>query len=208
MAVNNHALRTIERANEKKGFSFGALMPGMERRKARIVTATFQDAMDTLSTQVERLVIEAEANIDNLNQLEESLNALYELVSREVKSVEGDRDELLALLWTKLGGNQKELKNFKKNLAILKNVGLYRNQARVHVTATLQTLRSLSEDMEEMRERVATPGLVGERIPLEVQMQSIQYGLDRLKENRMKAQRSHEAAVQAVAGAGLDEISA
>ncbi|KAJ3569295.1 hypothetical protein NP233_g5137 [Leucocoprinus birnbaumii] len=208
MAVNDHALRTIEKANDKNGILSFDVIPWIEQRKTRVVTATFNDAMNTLSSQVERLIIEAEVNIENLNDLEERLNALNELVAREVEGVEGDREELLALLWTMLGGHRKELKNFNKNLAILKNVKTYRNQARLHVTATLQTLQSLSEDMEEMRERVATPGLVGERIPLEVQMKSIQFGLDRLKENRMRARRSHEAAVQAVTGLGMNEIDA
>jgi hypothetical protein len=208
MAVNDHALRTIEKANEKNGFLSFDMIPWVEQRKTKVVAATFKDAMDSLSSQVERLIIEAEANIENLNDLEERLNALHELVSREVKTIGSDREELLALLWTMLGGNRRELKNFNKNLAILKNVGMYRNQARMHVTATLQTLQSLSEDLEEMRERVTTPGLVGDRIPLEVQMKSIQFGLDRLKENRMRARRTHEAAIQAVSGLGLNEIDA
>lgn len=209
MAINDHALRTIEQANSKNTFfALDTLIPWVESRKNRIVTSTFRDAMDTLSIQISRLILEAEVNIDNLNELEERLNALHELVSREVKTVKGDREELLAQLWTILGGNRKELKNFNENLAILKNVGTYRNQARTHVVATLQTLQSLSEDMEELRERVATPGLVGERVPLEVQMKSIQYGLDRLKENRIRARRSHEAALQEVIGSGLDEIDA
>jgi len=206
MAVNDHALRRIEEASSRTNII--DLIPWMESRKNRIAASTFKDAMDSLSAQISRLILEAEANIDNLNDLEERLNALHELVSREVKTVKGDREELLAQLWTFLGGNKKGLKNFKENLVILKNVGSYRNQARVHVTATLQTLQSLSEDMEELREKVATPGLVGENMSLEVQMKSIQYGLERLKENRIRARRTHEAAIEGVTGLGLDQISA
>lgn len=203
MAVNDHALRTIEQASHKKTvFSLDTLIPWTASRKNRIMTSTFNDAMDTLSTQISRLILEAEANIENLNDLEERLGALHELASREVVAVKGDREELLAQLWTILGGNRKELKNFNENLVILKNVGTYRNQARMHVTATLQTLQSLSEDMEDLRERVATPGLVGESIPLEVQVKSIQYGLERLRENRMRARRIHDAALDEMTGSG------
>ncbi|KAF9440977.1 hypothetical protein P691DRAFT_792480 [Macrolepiota fuliginosa MF-IS2] len=206
MAVNDHALRRIEEASSRTNII--DIIPWIESRKNRIVASTFKDAMDSLSAQISRLILEAEANIANLNDLEERLNALHDLVFREVKTVKGDRDELLAQLWTFLGGNRKELKNFNENLVILKNVGSYRSQARVHVTATLQTLQSLSEDMEELREKVATPGLVGECMPLEVQMKSIQYGLERLKANRIKARRTHDAAVEGVTGLGLDQISA
>jgi len=206
MAVNDHALRTIEKANEKNSFFALDIIPWAEKRKLKLLKTTFDDAMDTLTSQVERLVIEAEANIYNLNELEERLIALNELVSRENRDVEGERDDLLASLWTKLGAHRKELRNFDKNFAILKNIKTYRNQARVHVIATLQTLQSLSEDMIEMRERVAAPGLIGERIPLEVQMKSIQLGIDRLKENRLRARQNHEAAIRAVTGLGLNEI--
>ena len=208
MAVNDHALRTIEKANSKTGLSVFDIIPWVEQRKIKFLKPTFDYAMDELASQVERLIIEAEANIYNLNELEERLISLNELVSHEFKDVEGGHDELLASLWTKLGIRRKELKNFDKNFAILKNIKTYRNQARVHVTATLQTLQSLSDDMAEMRDRVAAPGLIGERIPLEVQMKSIQFGLDRLKENRLRARQSHEAAIKAATGLGLNEIDA
>ncbi|KXN91632.1 hypothetical protein AN958_12484 [Leucoagaricus sp. SymC.cos] len=85
MAVNDHALLTIEKANEPKPLlSFDTLIPWVGSRKAKIVTETFEDAMNTLSSQIERLILEAEANIDNLNDLEERLHALHELVSLEV----------------------------------------------------------------------------------------------------------------------------
>ena len=208
MAVNDHALRTIEKANKKNSFHAFDIIPWVEKRKLKLLKSTFDDAMDTLASQVERLVIEAEANIYNLNELEERLIALNELISRENRDVESSRDDLLASLWTKLGAHRKELRNFDKNFAILKNIKTYRNQARVHVTATLQTLQSLNEDMIEMRERVAAPGLIGDRIPLEVQMKSIQFGIDRLKENRLRARQNHEAAIRTVTGLGLNEIDA
>lgn len=209
MAVNDHALRTIEAANSKNNIiSLHTLIPWKQSLKTQVIASTFQDAMDTLSAQIARLILETEVNVENLNELEERLNGIHELVSREVKSVKGDRDELLAQLWTVLGGNRKGLRNFNENLVTLTDIGKYRHQARMHVTATLQTLYSLSEDMEELRERVATPGLVGESIPLEVQMKSIQYGLDRLKENRIRARRTHEAAIEGVVGMKLSEIGA
>jgi len=85
MAVNDHALRTIEKANKKNSFHAFDIIPWVEKRKLKLLKSTFDDAMDTLASQVERLVIEAEANIYNLNELEERLIALNELISRENK---------------------------------------------------------------------------------------------------------------------------
>ena len=57
----------------------------------------------------------------------------------------------------------------------------------VHVAATLETLHTLDADMEELRTKVAAPNIVGDKIPIEVQIKSIKAGVDRLKEGQMKA---------------------
>jgi hypothetical protein len=46
--------------------------------------------------------------------------------------------------------------------------------------------------MEELRERVAAPELVGDAIPIDVHMKSIRSGLDRLKERRIGAKQLEE----------------
>ena len=45
----------------------------------------------------------------------------------------------------------------------------------------------MSEDVEELREKVANPALIGENVPVEVHMKSIQGGLDQLQSDRQKA---------------------
>lgn len=207
MSVNLHALRTLEEANIKRSiFSLDTIIPWSKKRKDEIVASTFGDAMDTLSAQLKRLIIEAEANLGNLNDLEEQLITLHDLVSRDTKIVTADYDEIMANLWTFLGANKDQIKSFKENLSLLKDVGKYRKHARVHVVAALHSLQSLSEDMQDLRERVATPGLVGENIPLEVQMESIQLGLRRLQDNRLKARQMEEAAVRKTLGHDFDEL--
>jgi hypothetical protein len=56
----------------------------------------------------------------------------------------------------------------------------------------------MSEDMEDLRERVAAPELVGSSIPVEVHMKSIKGGLERLKQGRIKAQEREAEAVRRV----------
>ena len=202
MAVNDFALKSIEstRANEPSPWSYAALAPWAPKRRAtdEVVRETFEEAMNTLSKNLERLILEAEANEKNLNDLEERLATVYELVAREDSSISSARDDLLADLWTKLGANRKQLRNFDSHLGLLKDLGEYRQQARVHVTVALQMLRGMSGDMADMRERAAAPDLMGPSIPVEIHLKSIEMGLERLKMGRIRARKLEEEAVMRV----------
>jgi hypothetical protein len=55
--------------------------------------------------------------------------------------------------------------------------------------------------MEELRERVAAPELVGEQLPVEVHIRSIRSGLERLQQRRVSAREREDAIVAAVMGA-------
>ncbi|KAF9524869.1 hypothetical protein CPB83DRAFT_773120 [Crepidotus variabilis] len=201
MAVNDYALKSIEatRSNEPSRL-MQALTPWRPRRKPtdEIVAETFEEATDVLSRNLERLILEAEVSLKNLQDLEERLNSLHELLSREDAFISGAKEDILAELWTKIGGNNKKLRNFDSHLALLKDLAKYRKQALSHVVAALQTLRGMSEDMEDMRERVAAPNLLGPTVPVEVHMKSIEMGLQRLKEGRTRAKKLEEEAMDRV----------
>ena len=62
-----------------------------------------------------------------------------------------------------------------------------------------------NEDMEDLRERVSAPELVGERIPVEVHMKAIRAGLDRLQSDRIKAQKREEDTYKRIAGIEEDD---
>lgn len=211
MAVNDYALQSIgeARANERSPWSLSAIAPWRPRKNVdEIVMKTFNEAMDALSKNMQRLIVEAEFSHTNLVDLEEKLSTLHDIVSREDLSVSEEKSKLLEELWTKLGGNKQSLKNFNNNLELLKGLSTYRKQAQLHVAATLQTLRAMSEDMEDMRERVAAPDLVGSQVPAEVHMKSIQMGLQRLREGRLRAKRLQEDTVRKVLSIGDSDLEA
>ena len=200
MAVNDYALHAIEEAQSKTSwFSVHSLIPwSRPQSTSEIVTTTFTEAMSVLSTAMGRLILEAEINLGNLNRLEEQLLVLHEIVSREDSTLSSAKAELLSELWTKLGGNQKTLRNFESHLHLLKNLGMYRKKALVHVVAALQTLQAMSSDMEDIRERVAAPELTGSKIPVEVHLKSIRSGLERLRGGRVRARKLEEEAMRQV----------
>lgn len=201
MAVNDYALHEIEAAHAKTSSitSLYGLAPWKNSQPTNeIVTRTFGEAMNVLSGSMQRLVLEAEVNLSNLEKLEERLSTLHELISREDSSLVFAKSELLSELWTKLGGNRKTLRGFNDHLNMLKNLALYRKKALVHVVSALQSLQAMSSDMEDIRERVAAPELTGSKIPVEVHMKSIKNGLERLKEGRVRAKKLEEEAVRRV----------
>lgn len=201
MAVNNYALKSIEaaRMNEKLCWSPYCLIAFSHTGRIQtdeVIARTFEQAMNVLSINMERLILEAEQCLHNLNELEEQLLTLQHITSREDISISAAKSDLLEDLWTRLGGNRKSLRDFDHNLVILKGLTAYRRQAFVHVVAAMQTLQAMGEDMEDIRERVTAPDLAGAKIPVEVHIQSIQGGLDRLRRGRIMAKRLEEEAIR------------
>jgi hypothetical protein len=211
MAVNDYALQKIDAVQKTKPSRlYAALIPWKSHKKSinQVVVETFGEAMNVLSTDMERLIIEAEANIIALDTLEERLSTLHDVISREDLTLSSEKADLLAELWTILGFNRDELRNFDQSLLLLKELKTYRQQALARVITALQTLQMMSADMEDMRERVARPAIAGSAIPVEVHMKSIQYGLERLREGRIRAKELDEAAIRRVLsmnGIGMDE---
>ena len=199
-AVNDYALNRIGSARENQPSKLvSALAPWTQGKPVEeIVKQTFLDAMDILSENLERVVLEVMVNTQNLNALGEKLRTIQEIVSRDDKSVTEERDALtgniLGALWTKLGGNNKELRNFSRNLKLLNDVGSARELASARVVATLHSLQKADKGMQDMRERVAAPNLARSKIPPEVHMRIIRAGLDRLAEGRERAKALEQKA--------------
>ncbi|KAJ6510495.1 hypothetical protein C8R45DRAFT_964284 [Mycena sanguinolenta] len=205
MAVNDYALKTIEAApTEPPPSILSQLVPWTSKPKTNLVLSTFEDSMNYLTFAIQGLVLEFELNLQNLNKLEEQLSVLHELVSREDSSISSAKSDLLGALWTKVGGNRRKLRGYEHHLQLLKGLTEYRKQALVHVVSALQTLTQMSEDIENLRERVAAPELAGSRIPVQVHIRSIQNGLDRVKESRTKAQVRESEALKRIIGAETD----
>ncbi|KAJ6576639.1 hypothetical protein DFH09DRAFT_914501, partial [Mycena vulgaris] len=208
IAVNDYALHTIEAAQSQSSPSIMQhLIPwSSSKPKSDLILATFEDSMNYLSFTMQSLIIEFEANLHNLNNLEEQLSVLHEFVSREDASISSAYSELLGELWSMVGGNQRKLWGYKHHLRLLNGLSHYRKQALVHVVSALQTLTQMSEDIENLRERVTAPELTGSRIPVEVHIKSIQNGLERVKEVRSKAKVRESEAVKKILGSDTDYL--
>ena len=172
-------------------------------KTSEVLTSTFSQSLAVLSSDLARLIVAGQASLQDLNNLEEQLVTIQNILTRESTTINAEKSELLAYVWTHLGGNQDQMRGFENNLRILKELGGYKKQALAHVIAALQALESLNADMEDLRERVASPELVGGEIPLEVHAKSIRSGIERLKGGRLKAVERGEEAVARLIGPGM-----
>ena len=149
--------------------------------------------MSMLASEMGEVVLQCDHTQTLLDSLEHDLVVLHEIVSRENASLIMEKSSLLAELWTLLGGNRRHLADLDKRVQMLKEIGDYRTDAKAHVDKSLVAVQQLGDDMEELRVRVAAPAIIEDRIPIEVQLRSIQSGLERMRSTRRQIQDAASA---------------
>ncbi|KAH8983399.1 hypothetical protein EDB86DRAFT_2967167, partial [Lactarius hatsudake] len=138
IAMDDHALRVIEPAGSEDVISYALMfiknsfspfsLNTFRSATQEVGVRIFVEVMDTLSVHMQRLVLEAEVSISDLNKLEEHLSSIHEIVSREDGSISATREHL-AQLSTVLGDNREELNKMDEHLALDR----YRDRALPHV---------------------------------------------------------------------------
>ena len=149
---------------------------------------SFQLAMSMTAFELEEVILRCDIVEALLDLLDSKLERLKSLVVREEVAIAQEKEELLAHLWTMLGGNRRQMVGVQAKLGLLQDLGKHHKEAHEIVTSTVETVESLSEDLEQLRTRVAKPAIDGQEIPVEVQLKSIQNGMDALKIGRDHAQ--------------------
>lgn len=141
----------------------------------------------TIQDEVSALISEAMALLHVLDNLENRLQGIGDIAIRDGAKIQDDKDELFANLWTWLGGNQKSVARVNDKLRLLKDVHTYRKLATAHVMDTVVKLQAIESNLEDLRDRVAQPEVLGtgaEGMPLEMHIRHIQLGVERLEEIR------------------------
>lgn len=141
--------------------------------------------------EINKLITEAQSLLLVLTRLEDKLDVIHSVATRDGIHAKAKKDEILSELWTMVGGNRGKLNTMDKQLSLLQRVGLYRKNAYAHVSGTILRLQQIGSGLEDLRERVGGPALLRDRseIPLSVHLESIERGIERLEEGRMSARR-------------------
>ena len=141
--------------------------------------------------EITKLIETAVALLAVLQNLDERLDTIYQIATNDDMTITKNQEELLAQLWTKLGGNNAKVKAHNKQLHLLRNISAYRKKALMHVSETLMKLREIQAELENLRENVAAPEVLGWRdeLPMAYHLDLIEKGVERLKRARGESMR-------------------
>jgi hypothetical protein len=194
LTINDFAQQAIDAVPAKSPGVLSSLSPwrstGLDTKER--IAEVYTTQMNIQSRALNRLVIEAQIRLADLNKLGELLKVLYEMMSLEDASISAAKRELLSSLWTKLGFNKKDLQRFDDDLSLLKFVSKYREEARNQIVAALVKLKGMSAEMKELRQAVGAPEIAGSSIPIEVHMRAIRSGFENLKMIAMDSKEREE----------------
>lgn len=161
------------------------------------IAATFNKAAEVLELNLRQLVGDGETIFTSLTHLTEQHKPIYDEIVREVVDIKKEEQVVLSSLWTKVGGNSMQRKNFRDNAKLLEMIGKYEEEARGYVESTVIELDRMMADLEILRRRVAEPLLTREgsqpnvhvpsgsgEIPLQVHIDAIEKAVVRLTRKR------------------------
>lgn len=144
-----------------------------------------------VSGEIEKLIEEAQSLLQILQNLEDRLEVVHSIAIRDDLHAQGTKDDILAELWTFVGGNKAKLGKVDNQLKLLRQVARYRRTAFDHVANTIIKLQGMSSELEELRERVGNAEVLRDaghkHVPLSVHIENIQLGVERLEIGRERA---------------------
>lgn len=199
VASNRYAYQTISR-HEALELSFMGLIHRLiyGDRTSEVVAESFEVAMSNHAMHLGKLILQGQVVLDLLARLEEHLVVIHEMCMRESLVITDARDQLLADLWTTLGGNQRRLRGIRNHLNLLRNVSRYRTRALTHVLRAMEEISRREELIHELRAQAVVPGIAAGTIPLKIQLESIRSGIERLLDSGANARRKKAEITQQV----------
>jgi hypothetical protein len=209
-------LQGIEATRELDAGSFSRALAYMnpwgahtaEQKSDEQVFDQYVKHVGTVKENIEALVQRSIALLQLLNHLENQLEVIAEIGIRDDMIVSRDHDELLGQLWTILGGNRSSKKAGEDALWLLRQVQAYRKDAMEHVSATLLKLREIAAELENLRDGVAAPEVVGYgKVPLSFHIELVEKSIERLKNSRGEARSLEQDQIRKGLNAGDDEPS-
>ena len=154
----------------------------------------------TVEDEIARLVTEAQAVLQVLQNLEDRLDVIHGIAVHDQETAQLSRDDILAQLWTKLGGNAETLGKLHSKLDLLDHVNQHRQSAFAHVGGMIVRLQEIAAGLEDLRERVGGVDVVGGRmgVPLSVIIEIVELGVQSLQDARLRTRGVEGSAVRKI----------
>ncbi len=157
--------------------------------------------------EITGLIETAQALLKILHNLDDRLGTIYAIAVNDDQTITKNQEELLSSLWTKLGRNRQGVKDNQRQLMLLQNISAYRKRAVMHVSETLLKLQEIQAELENLREGVAAPEILGHRddLPLTYHLNLIEKGVERLRVARGESVRVEGETYRKMIRGGHDE---
>ncbi|KEP52107.1 hypothetical protein V565_050650 [Rhizoctonia solani 123E] len=193
LSLNDHILIVLEISGGPLSSAIKFLLPfGRETSEVRQrrTESLWLQAIELLDRNLGRLIHQAEANIDLLRILEERLNTIQDMTVTEEETLRGEEEELKRQWFS----DAKKMKSYSNGFKLLLEVRDHRKHALSQVTGVLLKLNQMSNDLGDLRERVAAPVIAGSsNIPIEAHIKSIQRGTERLVHGQTRMREIEDA---------------
>ncbi|KAJ2895214.1 uncharacterized protein MKZ38_006765 [Zalerion maritima] len=164
----------------------------------------------SVTERIESLLVQAQAVLRDLNIAEGHLSVILEIVATESGIVKEKQDEVrpsLWSLWGLVGGSRSQTKSLQAQLDLLRMVDFQRSSAVDKLNRLVMELKEMKARLADLRDRVTAPslaeGLDGERstladVPLSIHIETINRGVERLEDARMRIRSEQDDRVQEV----------
>jgi len=170
-----------------------------------IILRSLEDAMDSLTKETQRAVLEVSASTAHLKRLQEHLLTIYEICVREGFALSDAHPELSSELLTILGGNRSARGKTTMPLTLLEEIVRYRKEVLTHVVGTLNALLVVAVEVEELQ-YTAMSAIVGDRMIAEVSIRIIGHGIERVRAVRQRARERQRALVDRLLASPSDVL--
>ncbi|KKA29989.1 hypothetical protein TD95_002988 [Thielaviopsis punctulata] len=162
--------------------------PPARKFSEEVLLGKYIEHTEYVSKRIAELIIEAQYILGLLNMAEDHLSLIYGVSTREGQQAKAERNAIRGGILTFFGGNRVELKGLDNQIHLLENVDVQRSQAMSQLTALVVELEGMQAGLEDLRDRVAAPNIAqmgtGTRIPLQVHIDTINKGVERLDSKR------------------------
>ena len=151
-----------------------------------------------IEEEIDRLLKEAQEVLQLLKNLEKNIFAITDIMNSDDNKVQASRDEVLASIWTKFGGNRNKLANSKNQLKALRSVTVHRDKAWQHVVATILRLQQMQGEIQVLKERMQSAGSLPDwpDVPLRVHADAVRLGVERLAAGRIHSREMLDSHLQ------------
>ena len=158
------------------------------------VATLFMKHVSQVKGDVDSLIAEAGISAINLENLETQLWNIHRIGEQDGKGVGTKKHKETKKLAYVFGLNSEAVGDLEEQSNILRALTEQRSLAYAQVSGVLESLKVISDNLEDLRERVSMPGMVSgsHKIPLEIQIDIIRRGLRRLQDGRLKIKQRKE----------------